>query len=306
MLAEKEVDPGFGDNFVPGAPVAFDIVVPTTNAALNENVRHALTLGLPEADNRLAPLTIVANGPSARGLKFEGPTMALNGAINLPVFRRTGPDMWVACDPQKLVAGFIKRPKKNTTYLVASKCHASVFKKLKAADVRLWHLSDVEFVSGRVVPCATSVTLTSLLLAQRLGARRIDVWGWDCCFADDGAHHAAGSELNPNNHTIDVRVGPAFAHRRRVRRLARLHREKLPARSKPVNGLRHDRIADRRSRERSKEFKSTPTWCLEAQEAVNILPLLRWAGVDVVIHGDGMVRAIAAEFAAKPLPGLKL
>jgi hypothetical protein len=164
------------------------------------------------------------------------------------------------------VADFIDNPSKRTTILEASKCNPGVFEKLKGHDVRLWNLSDVEFTKGRVVPCATSVTLTALLLAQRLGARRIDVWGWDCCFAEDGAHHAAGSEMNPANHTIDVRVGPEIG---------------------------------------GKEFKSTPTWCLEAQEAVNILPLLRWAGVDVVIHGDGMVRAIASEYADKPLPGLR-
>lgn len=267
MLEAPIVDPGFGDNFTPGLPIAFDIVVPTTNAALNENVRHALTLGLPEADNRLAPLNIVANGPSARGLKFKGSTLAINGALNLPCFAKKPPDMWIACDPQELVADFIVSPSRKTTFLVASKCHPAVFERLKGFDIRLWHLSDVEFTKGRVVPCATSVTLTALLLAQRLGARNIDVYGWDCCFAEDGAHHAAGSDLNPNNAKIDVRVGPE---------------------------------------EWGKEFKSTPTWCLEAQEAVNVLPLLRWAGVDVVIHGDGMVRAIASEYAAKPLPGLKL
>ena len=301
-MGSAERDPGFGENFTPNAPVAFDIVVPTTNQALNDNVRHALTLGLQEADDRNMPLNIVANGPSARGLKFKGMTMALNGAHNLPAFKRKGPDMWAACDPQELVADFVKRPKKRTTYLVASKCHPKVFERLKGRDVRLWHLSDVEFTQGRIVPCATSVTLTALLLAQRLGARRIDVWGWDCCFAEDGTHHASTGDMNPNAHTIDVRVGPELARRRRARRLARLRREPTPQRPK---GLRHDRLADRRGRT-GKDFKTTPTWCLEAQEAVNILPLLRWAGVDVVIHGDGMVRAIAAEYAATPLPGLKL
>lgn len=253
--------------FIPGAPVEFEIVLPTTSNALRYNVRHALTLGLPEADNRMAHLNIVANGPSARGLKFKGATLAINGAINLPAFVRKAPDMWIACDPQELVADFIKTPSKKTTFLVASKCHPKVFERLAGHDVRLWHLSDVEFTKGRVVPCATSVTLTALLLAQRLGARSIDVWGWDCCFADDGAHHAATGEINLNASVIDVRVGPEDG------------------------GV---------------EFKTTPTWCLEAQEAVNILPLLRWAGVDVVIHGAGMVRAIAAEYAATPLPGLKL
>lgn len=298
-------DDGSFKNFVPGAPVEFDIVLPTTNNVLGENVRHALTLGLPEADNRVSHINLVANGPSARGLKFKGPTLAINGALNLPVFAKKPPDMWIACDPQELVADFVKKPSKKTTFLVASKCHPAVFERLKSFDVRLWHLSDVKFDKGRVVPCATSVTLTALLLAQRLGARSIDVWGWDCCLGDDGAHHAAGSELNPANGIIDVRVGPALARRRRARRLARLHRKRTPIKVKRPVGLRHDRQADKKGRG-GKEFKSTPTWCLEAQEAVNILPLLRWAGVDVVIHGDGMVRAIAAEYADKPLPGLKL
>lgn len=298
---------------LPTLPVVeFELILPTTEQALMDNVRHSLALGLPEADNRLSHVNLVANGPSVRGRTFDGPTMALNGAINLPAFRKVPADMWCVSDPQALVADFIKRPSKKTAYLVASKCHPAVFERLKGYDVRLWHLSDVEFTKGRVVPCATSVTLTALLLLQRLGARSIDVYGWDCCFAADGTHHAADGEMGLTASVVDVRVGPPLARRRRARRLARLHRERLSARAerlanrqaKRPMGLRHDRRADANGR-RGEEFKSTPTWAVEAQEAVNILPLLRWAGVDVVIHGDGMVRAIAAEYADVPLPGLK-
>lgn len=246
-----------------GKPIEFELILPVTDDTLRANVAHSRTLGIPEADDRAQHLTLVANGPSAAGAELgNGMTMALNGALNL-FPDDNPPDFWCVSDPQALVADFIKRPSHATTFLVASKCHPAVFERLRGFDVRLWHLTDVDIPGVRSVPCATSVTLTALILAQRLGFRSIDVWGWDCCFGEDGRHHAGDGEMGVTAGVIDIRVGP----------------EEMDAR-----------------------FRTTPTWALEAQEAVGILPLLRWAGVDVTVHGLGLVRARLPEYAAHPLP----
>jgi hypothetical protein len=193
--------------------VEFDIILPVKDDFLRDNIRHAMTLGLPEVDDRDWRLNIVANGPSAGGVKFDGVSMALNGAIRL-FPPDSPPTFWCVSDPQELVADFLPDdPPRETTYLVASKCHRSVFEKLKDRTVKVWHLSDIEDdVEGmpgmdRRVPCATSVTLTALILAQRIGVRRIDVWGWDCAFGDDGSHHAGMGEMGITATTVDVRVG---------------------------------------------------------------------------------------------------
>jgi hypothetical protein len=268
-----------GEGFRPG-PVEFELVLPTTDEFLLENVAWTRAQGLKGADSRKMHLNVIANGPSAGGANFNGMSMALNGAINL-FPKGKPPTFWCVSDPQAPKPGvnmpvdFLKgKLPRKTTYYVASKCHRSVFERLNIGqpwwkfwrrpyNVQTWHISDTEHAEGeRVIPCATSVTLTALILAQRLGFRTVDVWGWDCCFGENGAHHAAYSELGSTAQTVDVRVG---------------------------------------GDDWGKHFKTTPTWALEAKEAVQILTLLRWAGVDVKIHGDGMVRAIAAEFAEAPL-----
>ena len=192
--------------FTPG-PVQFELVLPVTDDTLLRQVAHSRSLGIPEADDRIMHLNIVANGPSARGATFHGETMALNGAINL-FPEDNPPSFWCVSDPQALVADFLKRPSHATKFLVASKCHADVFERLRGFDVRLWHVGDVEIEGVRSVPCATSVTLTALLLAQRMGYRSIDVWGWDCAFGEDGTHHAADGEMGSTASVIDLRVGP--------------------------------------------------------------------------------------------------
>ncbi len=250
--------------------VEFDVILPTTDDALKANVKHSRSLGLPEVDDRVSHLNIVANGPSARGVRFKGQSMALNGALSL--FTENAPDFWCASDPQELVADFLDptkpggvEPPESTIYLVASKCHPAVFERLKGRKVYVWHIDDVDAEDNpgvRLIPCAPSITLTAMILAQRMGARSLDVWGWDCAFADDGAHHAGTGEMGSTASTVTVRVGTG---------------------------------------DWGKEFKTTPTWAFEAQDAIHVLPLLKWAGVDVKIHGPGMVRAIAQEYADKPL-----
>lgn len=245
-------------------PIEFKIGTPVDNETVLANISHALSLGLPEADDEQLPLHLIANGPSAAdffGHPHSGAdTMALNGALGLFTSRNDAPAYWCACDPQEMVAGFLSRAPKSTTYLVASKCHPRVFSRLSSHDTRLWHVNDQIIPGKRQVPCAVSVTLCALILAHRLGYRHIDVWGWDCCFAEDGSHHASGGTLSNTSDAIEIEV-------------------ELKA-----GGV--------------KRFMSTATWACEFQDARGILPVLKWCGTDVVIHGRSMVAAILPEFAA--------
>lgn len=186
--------------------VLFDIHTPLNNRTIKRQIKQAMALGLKEADpDPVSHLNIVANGPSARGVTFQGPVLALNGAINLFPPERP-PNMWAACDPQALVADFLQNPSLDTTFLVASKCHPSVFKRLAGHDVRLWHINDQDIPGVRKVPTAVSVTLCALMLMHRLGWRKIDVWGWDCCFGSDGSHHASGEGAPPMPGVINIEV----------------------------------------------------------------------------------------------------
>lgn len=252
-------------------PIRFNILTPNTDD--KANIRHALSLGLPEADRGGKRLTLIANGPSARSFCFTRPlltdTMAVNGALRL--FKESPPTWWICCDPQgpehnaMTPVDFLQGElPEETTYLVASKCHPQVFERLRDRKVQLWHVSDNDIPGVRTVPCAVSVTLCALMLAMRLGYRRIDVWGWDCCYSGD-EHHAGDGDLSVTAEPLDIEVG---------------------------DGDKGDVVWDAWNL-----YKSNPTWCCEVEDARKILPVLKYVGMDIRIHGASMLAAIVPEYA---------
>ncbi len=181
--------------------VVFDLITPLDEPTIREQVRQARSRRLPEVEGCSPTLTIVAGGPSALQAPLNAPTAALNGALDA-VFNPRGvaPTYYAACDPQALVARFLTHPPAETAYYLASKCHPDVFDALGDRDVRLWHVGD--YVPGGVA-CAPSITLTALNLFARLGWRRFEVWGWDCCYRD-GRHHAGEQGHRGDDRWVEV------------------------------------------------------------------------------------------------------
>lgn len=206
-----------------GAAVIFDTHFPADDDTIRRHVEHALSLGLPLADDEpIETLTVIANGPSA--LQWPGwgngeyPTLAVNGALQLFVERGLAPTFAAVCDPQELVADFFKNAPRDTIYLIASKCHPRVFEALKDRDVRIWHVEEPGTPPGlRTCPTASTITPTAIALMRQLGWRRFETWGWDACFLD-GLDHAVSQPIAPIQ-LVTVKVGdkafhttPAWAH----------------------------------------------------------------------------------------------
>lgn len=201
-----------------GPQILFESRLPVDDATLARHVAYSTSLGLPDADDgRLGVLNIVASGPSARQADFAQigpdirhavePVLAVNGALQLLLDHGIAPHWWAACDPQALVADFLPDlPPAATTYLVAAKCHPSVFQKLKGRDVRLWYVGDAP-QGHRSVRTACSVTLTAMSLMRHLGWRKFRVWGWDCCFDESGAHHAGDQGAPGEDTRVNLEVG---------------------------------------------------------------------------------------------------
>lgn len=252
-------------------PITFALHTPDEDLAAH--VAHALSLGLPEADCEQKNLHFIANGPSSLSYNFDAAanwhhypeaqveTATVNGGLKLFTDRGMAPTYWLCCDPQELVAtDFLSGVlPEETIYMVASKCHPSVFERLKDRKVVLWHVNDVPMKLVRQVPCAVSVTLCALMLFHRLMYRRIDAWGWDLCFAQDGTHHGATGDLDRRVEIKDLEIGEG---------------------------------------DDALWFKSTPPWCAEITDATGVLPVLKWCGTDVVIHGGGMLGAIIPVYSA--------
>lgn len=190
------------DQIRPGSEILFDLKTPLNETLIRGHIAHAYSLGIPHlfADEP-ETLRIIANGPTAKSAPLDGPTLALNGALRLFTDKGLHPTWWAACDPQALVADFLTHAPKETVYLVASKCHADVFDRLAYRSVRLWDIDD--YVPGGI-PVAPSITLVSLMLAFKMGWRKIEVWGWDGCYGENGAHHAVDQPHDKDCVTIEV------------------------------------------------------------------------------------------------------
>ncbi len=203
-------------------------------------------------------LDIIANGPSA----WEAPVrdlksvMVLNGALGLCLGYGRVPEYFAACDPQAHVADFLDlQAPLETTYLLASQCHPRVFDRLRLHDFRVFHLDDGAVLPPGASPWrhGSSITLTVLLNAWRLGFSDLHIWGWDCC-AIDGQHHSHGSALPTGMalRTLEHRTEPGGPTLR--------------------------------------TFTTTNTWAYEAQQAVFAVDEMRRFGCSVTVYGDGLVR----------------
>lgn len=249
-------------------PVIFEAKPPPSELSV-ANIRHALTLGLPDAHGHLPKydrVTIVANGPSARDFLAEpdvGIRCAVNGSIKLFREAARAPEYWIVCDPQELVLDFLDGPlPETTTYLVASKCHASVFERLRDRKVLLWHSPSADEMDALPRPCCVvfggvSVTLRALNLFRGMcGTKSFDVWGWDCAFSADGAHHAVAQphQAASTYVTVEDETGPVI-------------------------------FKDREGT----WFHTTVSWAYETESAVE---QLRSADYKVRIYGPGLMAAV--------------
>lgn len=198
--------------------VDFDVQVPVDHGGLIANVNHALSLKPRELresyEGRPGTLQIIAGGPSARNAPLMGNTLALNGALRLFTDQGLAPSYWAACDPQEMLADFLPDdPPVSTVYLVASKCHPSVFEKLQGRQVVVWHVSDEAtwplVQSRNPVLAWVSITLCSFELMARLGWRRFEVWGWDGSYIN-GQDHAISQPHRADDIEVDLN-GQKFA-----------------------------------------------------------------------------------------------
>lgn len=193
--------------------IEFELRIPATKRQLERQVRRNLWRGLPEVHGWAqlpGPLRIIANGPSAKQAPLTGRTMALNGALRLFTDKGLAPTFWAACDPQPIVAEFVANAPKETVYLVASKCHPSVFKALKGREVHVWHVSGNGAPKNRpLIPTAVSITLCAMTLARWMGYRDLETWGWDGCYID-GQDHAVPQPHNAED--INIEIGERTFH----------------------------------------------------------------------------------------------
>jgi len=247
-VGHEDIEPG---SLITG----FDHLAPVDDKTCQAQVEINLQANIPDIISRRT-LAVIANGPSAKSadLKMIYPTLALNGSMEMFTDLGLAPTYWAVCDPQERVADLLPdNPPKETVYLVASKCHPAVMKKLKGRKVYLWHISDhMALGKSHVAPCC-SVTMSVCWLMFRLGYTDFEFWGWDGCFID-GKHHAGASEWG-DAPILHMNFGGKVED------------------GEVIGG---------------KTFTTTRSWAAEAKGAEQFFQLAKYFDIGIKIHGDGM------------------
>lgn len=127
----------------------------------------------------------------------------------------------VLLDPKEWVADYVKRPRKDVRYFVASQCHADTFDALKDYPVFLWHAAQ-DFPEGPepntylkekwsrgkndwyCVLGDTTVAFRASRLGHAMGADKFHMFGVDSSRAPQGAFHGYSKPEAPDTACPDI------------------------------------------------------------------------------------------------------
>lgn len=155
--------------------------------------RIALVGGGPSIKDTVAELmdfgTVIACGSVHDWLQANSPRI---------------PKFCAVCDPDPVMANYLRSPDKDTTYLVSSHCNATVFDALEGHDVVMWHCWPIgdgdqaarDFIQKHTpgwvgVGGGCTVGLRSLTLSMMMGYSEMHFFGFDSCMGtSDDEHHA--------------------------------------------------------------------------------------------------------------------
>lgn len=163
------------------------------------------------------PIAIVAGGPSLTKTldelePYRNNIMVCGSAHDHVISLGYVPRYCVVCDPDPIMANYLKKPHPQTTYLLASHCDENLFEALKHFAVAVWHPAgiaskeeeDVIYNAEPRIGGGCTVTLRAIPLAIMLGYSNQQIFGFDSCITKE-QHHAYDAE--DVEHIMDVRVG---------------------------------------------------------------------------------------------------
>lgn len=175
-------------------------------AVVRENIRASLGRGLPQIHElpdwrERMPIAIAGGGPSLVDTldelrRFEN-IMIAGSAHDWLVLRQIRPRWTVVCDPDPIMANYLRHPHRDCTYLVASQCDRAVFNAFNASHlVAIWHCgsngpdSDI-FGDKPSIPIGGGCTIgtRAMFIAIAMGFHDLHLFGMDTCVRPD-AHHA--------------------------------------------------------------------------------------------------------------------
>ena len=217
------------------------------------------------------PVSIVGAGPSLSWTYKDivGDMIACNSAHDFLISKGIIPKYAMFWDAHSIIATLFT-PHKDVSYIVASRCHPDVFKKLDGFDVRVAHvlgdsvIEQVLIEHGRMEPMigggSSSVTRATYLGAA-LGYRgEMHLFGIDSS-CDEKTTHVIGSVVPQN--TMKLRVC-------------------------------------------GKWFLTVPWMAMQAGDFKSIVPHLQNLGYRLTVHGTGLIPYCATFMAGVKTPNIKV
>jgi hypothetical protein len=192
-----------GGGFTP-TPFPFQLIPGHDPAQVLDNVRYALSLGLPEVKECKAHdglLSVAGGGPSLDDTwqTLDGYVAAVNGSLSYLIKKGVTPQMCGVCDPRERLADIVDAVP-GVAYFLASCVHPAVFDKLLKAGcaVYLWHLSPIEgqeellkahYPEGYAqIPGGCTMGTRWLTLGYHMGFRKFAFHGLDSSFRGKSSH----------------------------------------------------------------------------------------------------------------------
>lgn len=243
------------------APVVFHTEIVETNERIDNNIRATLEKPykpfMSIAMQHFLPVcSIVGSAPSVEwSWRYaRGDIIACNAAHDLLVRNKVTPKYAMLWDPVAVVEEFVT-PHDDVTYLVASRCHRGVFKRLEKHKVVVWHADgDPNILSlleqyrkmEPIVMGGSTAVMRSCFLAVAMGYHDLHLFGVDS--SSDGGTHFKKSVVTEEYMDINC--------------LGRW-------------------------------FRTTSWLAVQAEDFKKIVPYLRLLGVKFTIYGDGLIPHIA-------------
>jgi hypothetical protein len=253
-----------GEN--PLVPLLLSMESCATQEEMNGNVEATLKRGYERINEHLdaysGTVSIVGAGPSIKQTwkELKGDVIACNSALKFLLDNGVVPKWSMLWDAHPLVATFAE-PHPEVTYLVATRCHPSVFERLKDCRVIGWYAGGdhniAEFMSMRcinepMINGGSAAVTRGMYLAYALGYRDLHLFGCDSCYSDEGDTHVNGSVVPEK----DMRVWVG-------------------------NG------------EGNRCFRTTPEWCAQIEEFKMIYANFHnYCGARIEVYGEGMLQHV--------------
>lgn len=201
-------------------------------AEVRKRAANAMARGLMphmRCINDSAEWAIIGGGPSIndclpkiRRLKRGGAKIvSVNKSHDWLLDNDITPWAHILLDPKEWVADYVKRPRMDVRYFVASQCHDKTFDALDGFPVFLWHAGQ-DFPEGAepacvlrekwpttpwfIVPGPTTVGLRAIFLGSQLGATKFHLFGLDSSRTPNGPMHGYAKTEAPDAQTGTLKL----------------------------------------------------------------------------------------------------